>query len=66
MRIQQMGGASDSICNIHVCLNVSFSTAAALKLHTKYQIVVPSQYGKWHTVLKGDTSVAYEVFQNLS
>ena len=66
MRIQQMGGASDSICNIHMCLNVSFSTAAALELHTKYQIVVPSQYGKWHTVLKGDTSVAYEVFQNLS
>ncbi len=66
MCIRQAGGALVSICNTHVCLNVSFSTAVTLKLHTKHQIAVPSQYGKLLTALKGDTSIAYEVFQNLS
>jgi len=63
MCIRQVGGALDSICNTHVCLNVSFSTAVTLKLHTKYHIgVVPSQYDKFHTVLKGDTYITYKVF----
>ena len=66
MRMWQVGGALDIICNTHVCLNVSFPTTATLKLYTKHQIVVPSQYGKLLTVLKGDISIAYEVFQNLS
>ena len=35
MRIRQVGGALDSICNTHVCVNMSFSTAGALKLHIK-------------------------------
>ena len=46
---RQMRGASHSICLQLMGLIVPFSTVPkpTLKLHPKYQILVPAQYGRW-------------------
>ena len=43
-----------------------FSSRLTLELLTKYKIWVSSRYGKLGAELRGGTSTAYELFQNLS
>ena len=47
-------------------LIVPFPTDTNSQINPKYKILVPAQYGKWDDVLQGATTIAHEVFQNLT
>ena len=58
--------ATESICLPPMGLIMPFPLRSNLKLYTKYQIFLPYWYSKWDDVLQIETSIACEVFQNLS
>ena len=61
-----MRGSSHSMWVQLMGLIVPFPTDANSQINQKYQILVPAQYGKWNDVLQDATTIAHEVFQNLT